>query len=141
MKPNYVGLLRYLAVILYDSLLLFSVLFLATGIAYTITDGAIVYPIKDVQVNVMFQVYLLVVSFFYFAWSWVRGGQTLGMKAWRVRLVANDNQAISLRQCLLRFLLSIVSWLIFGMGFFWAFFNQQHRTWHDLISDTHLIVI
>ncbi|MDM8564958.1 RDD family protein [Candidatus Halobeggiatoa sp. HSG11] len=131
-NSSYVGILRYCAVIFYDGLLLFSVLFLAAGIAYPITDG---------QVNIMFQVYLLAVSFFYFAWSWVNGGQTLGMKAWRVRLVANDNQPISLKQCLLRFLISIISWLILGVGFFWAFFNQEHRTWHDLLSNTRLIVL
>ncbi|MFK5969263.1 MAG: RDD family protein [Candidatus Marithrix sp.] len=127
-----VGILRYFAVIFYDGLLLFSVLFLATAIAYPITDG---------QVNVMFQVYLLAVGFFYFAWSWVNGGQTLGMKAWRVRLVTSDDEPISLRHCLLRFSISILSWLIFGIGFIWAFFNRQHRTWHDLISNTHLIVL
>ncbi len=131
-NSNYVGVLRYFAVIFYDSLLLFSVLFLATAIAYPITDG---------QVNIMFQVYLLTVGFFYFAWSWVNGGQTLGMKAWRVRLVTSDNQPISLQHCLLRFLISILSWLMFGIGFIWAFFNHKHRTWHDLISNTHLIVL
>ncbi|HHB92412.1 MAG TPA: RDD family protein [Thioploca sp.] len=131
-KSSSVGILRYFAVIFYDSLLLFSVLFLATAIAYPITNG---------KVNFMFQAYLLAVSFFYFAWSWVNGGQTLGMKAWRVRLVTSDDEPISLRHCLLRFSISILSWLIFGIGFIWAFFNRQHRTWHDLISNTHLIIL
>ncbi|MCK5876365.1 MAG: RDD family protein [Candidatus Marithrix sp.] len=131
-NSNHVGILRYFAVIFYDSLLLFSVLFLATAIAYPITGG---------QVNIMFQIYLVIVSFFYFSWSWARGGQTLGMMAWRVKLVANDNQTVSLQRCLLRFLVSIISWLIFGIGFFWAFFNRQHYTWHDLVSDSHLIVL
>ncbi|MBE9562640.1 MAG: RDD family protein [Proteobacteria bacterium] len=140
-NSSYVGILRYFAVIFYDSLLLFSVLFLATIIVYLATDGTIIYPIEDTQTSIMFQAYLFIISFFYFAWSWVKGGQTLGMKAWRVRLVTSDNQPISLRHCLLRFLISIISWLMFGMGFFWAFFNKQHRTWHDLISNTHLIVL
>ena len=141
MKTNssYVGVLRYFAVIFYDSLLLFSLLFFAAAIAYSITDGQV--KSSDGQIKLMFQLYLLTVSFFYFAWSWVNGGQTLGMKAWRVKLVTDDNQPISLRHCLVRFLISIISWLMCGIGFLWAFFNPEHRTWHDLLSKTHLIVL
>ena len=131
-KKNATGLLRQFMAIFYDSFLLFSVLYLATALAYPITHG---------QKSLFFQIYLLTVCFFYFAWSWLHGGQTLGMKAWRIQLQSNKDKPITKQQVLLRFSMAIVSWLALGMGFFWAIFDKQRRTWHDWVSDTHLILI
>ncbi|MCK5715894.1 MAG: RDD family protein [Thiomargarita sp.] len=120
------SLVRRLSAIVYDSLLLFSILFLAGCLAYPITQG---------NISVGYQIYLFSICFFYFAWSWVHGGQTLGMKAWRLQLQSTRSTQITWRQAWLRFIMSIISWLMCGIGFLWP-----KRTWHGWLSDTHMIV-
>jgi len=126
------SLLRNFAAQFYDSFLLFSVLFLAGGIAYPITQG---------QVSLGYQLYLLLVWFLYFAWPWLHGGQTLGMLAWRIKLQATDGPVLTWRHVLIRFITAFFSWGIFGIGFFWALFHKQHRTWHDLTSHTRIVYL
>ena len=116
--------------IFYDSLLLFSVLFFAAAIAYPVTGG---------KNSLAYQLYLLMICFFYFTWPWLRSGQTLGMKAWRIRLCSNNDKPITLRQILLRFVMAIVSWCSLGIGFFWSLIDKQQRTWHDWVSETQLV--
>ncbi|MDM8557788.1 RDD family protein [Candidatus Parabeggiatoa sp. HSG14] len=124
------GLFRYLAAIFYDSLLLLSVLFLAAALAYPFSQG---------QVNFIFRIYLLIVCFFYFAWPWLHGGQTLGMKAWYIRLQATDGKVLTWRHVLLRFSMAIVSWSTLGIGVLWMLVDKQQRTWHDKVSNTCLV--
>jgi len=117
--------------ILYDSLLIISALILAAALAYPITNG---------QISLAFRIYLLMVIFFYFAWPWLHGGQTLGMKAWRIQLQSTDNQPLSWQHVVRRFLVAIISWL--GLiGFLWAIVDKQQRTWHDLGSNTRLVYL
>lgn len=125
------SLLRIFIAIIYDSLLLFSVLFFAVALAYPVTGG---------QPSLGYQIYLLVICFFYFAWPWLRSGQTLGMKAWRIQLQSTDGKALTWGQALLRFSMAIVSWLMLGIGFFWAIVDKQHRTWHDWMSQTRIVL-
>lgn len=125
------SLLRRFIAMIYDSLLLFSVLFFAAALAYPVTHG---------QVSLGFQIYLLVLCFLYFAWPWLRGGQTLGMKAWRIQLQTIDDKPLTWRQTGLRFLMAIVSWLALGIGFFWAIVDKQQRTWHDWASDSRIVL-
>jgi len=124
------GMLRRLAAIFYDSLLLFSALFFAAMPMIPLTGGS----------GWIFQLYLLGVSYLYFAWPWVRGGQTLGMKAWRVRLLNADQTPVKWRQTALRFGLALLSWLCLGLGFWRAWFDPEKRAWHDLGSGTRLYV-
>jgi uncharacterized RDD family membrane protein YckC len=126
------NLLRRFAAIFYDSLLLFSVLFVAAALVYPLTHG---------EINFAFRIYLLSICFFYFASPWLHGGQTLGMKVWRLQLQSISGQPLSWQQILVRFLIGIVSWLAFGLGFFWAIVDKQHRTWHDQVSDTCVVLL
>lgn len=89
------------------------------------------------------QIYVLGIAFLYFGYSWRRGGQTIGMKSWRLRLQNNlaKNEEISWRQCLIRYTVSIFSWLFAGLGFLWTLFSNNHRSWHDLASHSHLVVL
>ena len=89
--------------------------------------------------------YLLFVIFAFFGWFWVHGGQTLGMRAWKIQLIDTAsppgiNQLISWKQALVRYLLSIASWSALGLGFLWAFLNAERLTWHDKGSRSCLIV-
>jgi uncharacterized RDD family membrane protein YckC len=110
------------------------VLFLATALLLPLTGGAAIPAYQP-----LFQVYLLCVSFGFFAYFWRRGGQTLGMQAWHIRLVNQAGGAISLRQALLRFSIAWLSAAALGLGFVWALFEPQRRTWHDLAAGTRVI--
>lgn len=84
---------------------------------------------------------LLFVLFGFFAKFWTWSGQTLGMQVWCIRVQNVDGSSISLWQALLRFVVSIASWLCLGLGFYWSLFDKQKRSWHDMYSNTQLVQI
>lgn len=126
---------RRLAAMLYDGLLLVATVMFAAALV-VIPLGAL-----DTEVgtgNPFFQLYLLLVIWGYFAICW-RGGATLGMKAWRIKIKAPQGR-ISWSRSLLRFGVALISMLVFGLGFWWSLFHPRRATWHDLASDTQLVV-
>lgn len=129
------GLLRRLAAIFYDSLLLIALLMAAALPIVLILDG----PPKSTLALYGYRVYLLIVSYSFFAWFWLHGGQTLGMRAWRIKVIQENGNDITIRQSLIRFLSAIVSLLCLGIGFLWVLFNDQKLSWHDKLSGTRLI--
>ena len=105
---------RRLAAIVYDGLLLIGVLVgataLALGLAVALLSGEAVKLHNPLQANPFFQTYLLLVCFFFYGGFWTHGGQTLGMRAWRLRLQRRDGRGIGWWQALLRFLIGSL-WL------------------------------
>ena len=103
-----VGLPRRLAAIGYDSLLLGAVLFVATALAIGLTVMVIgseaFKAANPLSGNPFFRTWLLLVCFFFYGGFWVCGGQTLGMRAWRLRIQQRDGRGIRWQQALLRFL-------------------------------------
>ena len=100
---------RRLAAIVYDSLLLAGVLFgataLALGVVVAIIGGEAVKLHNPLAGNPFFSTYLLLVCFFFYGGFWIHGGQTLGMRAWRLRVQRGDGRGIGWWQALLRFLI------------------------------------
>lgn len=82
---------------------------------------------------------LWAVSGLYAVLSWRRGGQTLGMRPWRLRVVSADGGGVSWRQAILRYLAASLSLALFGLGFLAALFDGERRTWHDRLSGTLLV--
>lgn len=70
--------------------------------------------------------------------SWRRGGQTLGMRAWRLRVTAVHGNAPDWRALLLRYAVGTVSMLLGGIGFWWAWIDRERLTWHDRASGTRM---
>ncbi len=70
--------------------------------------------------------------------SWRRGGQTLGMRPWRLRVYAADGSAPTWRAALVRYLVGTVSMLLGGLGFWWAWIDRDQLTWHDRASGTRM---
>jgi len=132
--PSYPGLIRRLAAIVYDSLMLIALIMLATALVMPLTDGQAI-----TRGRALYQTYLLFVCFGYFAWFWSHGGQTIGMRAWKIRVQSVNGKPLSMWQILLRFLAAMGSWLVVGIGFMYALFNSKHQTWHDLVSETELV--
>ena len=137
----YAGLPRRLAAMAYDTLLSLALLMVVT-FAYLMTLKLIY---GEAQLKAMtdagaldgdplLSTLLLFSLFAFFAKFWTHNGQTLGMQVWGVRVQNADGSAIDLWQALLRFLLAIISFLCFGLGFFWMLFDKQKRSWHDIYS-------
>lgn len=71
--------------------------------------------------------------------SWARGGQTLGMRPWRLRLVSLDGTPPTRLALLKRYAVGNLSLLLGGAGFWWAWVDRDRLTWHDRVSGTGLI--
>lgn len=83
---------------------------------------------------------LLAISFAYLGLSWRRGGQTLGMRAWRLYLVNTDgSRPVPWHALLLRYLVAMLSLAAVGLGFVWSLLESNRRTWHDLASGTVMV--
>lgn len=132
-RPRPVGILRRLAAIAYDAFLLFALLFVATALILPLTGGEAIAPGTAVYL-----LYLFAVSYLYFAWCWTHGGQTLGMRAWHIRIRAVSGGPVPWRLATARFLAALLSWGACGAGFLWAAFDAEHRSWHDRLSHTAL---
>ena len=86
-----------------------------------------------------FQLYVLSIGIFFFGWFWVKGGQTIGMRAWRLKLISNEpSQAISWKQAVIRGLIAIPAWLAMACGFFWQLI-PPNKSWQDFASKTEII--
>ncbi|GFM83603.1 RDD family protein [Pseudomonas cichorii] len=140
------SLVRRLAAICYDALLCFA-LQLVTAFIYKLVLMAFIGEARlraltesgSLDGDPLLSSILLLATFGFFAKFWTHGGQTLGMQVWGIRVQNADGTAISLMQALLRFIVSIASWLCVGLGFIWSLFDKQQRTWHDMYSNTQLV--
>ncbi len=132
MKSN-VSLLRRLGAVVYDIFLAFSLAFFIVAVVL------IIFFEKQSQNNLFIFASTLISTYFYFTWSWVKGGQTLGMRAWGVRIVQNSGKNVTHKQALIRFILAIFSFTIGGFGFIYQLFNADNLTWHDRLSHTLLV--
>jgi uncharacterized RDD family membrane protein YckC len=106
---------RRLGAIIYDSLLLAAVLLAGSVLAVTVCTGIIgteqFKQHNPLIGNPFFSTYLFFICFFFYAWFWTHGGQTLGMRAWKIRLQQQDGKGITWWQALLRFLLGTL-WVL-----------------------------
>ena len=128
------GLFRLLGVMLYDSMLLVSVLLVAAAVAVAFNGGEAIGAN-----NPFFFVYLLGVAFIFYGWFWTHGGQTLGMRAWRVYLISGQNTGINWQQAFLRFMVGLFSWLPLGLGYWWLWISPDKLSWPDIASGSYLI--
>lgn len=90
------GLARRFAALLYDLIVLFGILLLATSLVVipaSTLSGAEVR--LDGWLLILFRIYLVAVGYGFVGYFWVHGGQTLGMRTWRMRLVQDNGQPLS----------------------------------------------
>lgn len=130
------GLGRRLAALVYDSLLLFGILCVATIILLPFTSGKAIAP-----GTLWYQIYLLGLIVLFYGWHWTHGGQTLGMRAWRIRLRTCDGSPLRWRHVLTRMAAAALSWAILGLGYLWLWFDHRHATWHDRLSGTEVALL
>lgn len=124
------GLARRLGGMLYEALLLFAVAFFA-GSAFHFASGAA--PLEGWLLRAH-QAFLAAVFAAYFLWCWLRGGQTLAMKAWRVRLVN-----VTPGRALLRFACALVL-VPTGISILWSLADREGQFLHDRLAGTRLVL-
>lgn len=126
---------RRLAAALYDGLLLIA-LWLAAGLVLVV--GA---DLAGTRASPRFvQGYLFLVSFLFFGWFWTHGGQTLGLRAWRLRVSMSDGTPLRWPAAMLRFVLSVPSWMLGGLGLLWSVVDSQRQSAHDRLSGTRVML-
>ena len=145
---------------LYEGVLLFAVAFLATWLFQFAAAGALV----DGWQRTALQLYLGAVFAAYFLWCWLRGGQTLAMKAWNIRLIAPGRTSLPAGLALFRLALATVlvgsfwaalvaafmhrnPWIAFatlgvsGASLGWALFDRDRQFLHDRLAGTRLVLV
>jgi uncharacterized RDD family membrane protein YckC len=134
---------RRLTALCYDSFLLFAILMLygyavvfikawATGIK-AIEQS----PTAAGNFAVFIGMVCLVIGFY--CVFWLKNRQTLGMQAWRIQLETTDSTPLTLKHCLRRAGVAILSLACFGLGYLWCLFPGK-STWHDTLSGTRVVV-
>ena len=124
---------RRLGAILYDALLMLTLLFAATVPLVALRDNQ---PVE--AGNLLYRVLLVAVTYAFLVGFWYRYGRTLGMQSWGLRIETPQGTAPSLSQCSLRFVTAIVSWIPFGLGYLWQLVDREGLSWHDRLSGTRL---
>jgi uncharacterized RDD family membrane protein YckC len=132
-------LLRRLAALFYDTLLLLGVLMTVTWLLLLLTRGEAITHETVGAFEYLYRALLLGLVIAYYGFSWIRSGQTLGMLAWRIRVVRTDGGLLRWRDALLRLATSTLSWLPAGLGYFWMLFDRDDLTWHDRLSHTRVV--
>lgn len=128
------GLKRRLVGMLYESLVVFSILLIGFLLPQIVLSGfQMSLPPRVLWLHV---VLLLMI---YFVWCWLNGGQTLPMKTWKLRVVNADGLPLRPAQAVLRYLAAWPSILLFGIGIFWALFDKDKQFLHDRIAGTKIV--
>ncbi len=125
------GFFRRVAAMGYDFFLLVALWFFATALLLPLNQGQ-AFDSKQL----FYPFYLLLVSFGFYGWFWTHGGQTLGLKAWKLKIQTLDQQPLTWQQAFIRFSSALLSWLVGGFGFIWIVVDKKHYAWHDRLSKT-----
>jgi uncharacterized RDD family membrane protein YckC len=110
------------------------VLFLAALLFLLVTRDA-----SSTWMKPLFQLWLLCVLGLYFGYCWVKSGQTLAMKAWRIRVQRLDGALVSPRQAALRFVLACWTVAPAGLGLLWALVDRDRQFLHDRLAGTRIV--
>lgn len=158
------GLFRRLAALLYDLLLVIALAFVATFAMLPLTDGEAILTESQGLLGHAYHALLATLAFAYFGWSWTHGGQTLGMRAWRIRLESRDGVPCNWLEALVRFLYGAGlaalaasgAWYLLRPGFTlgnagaaaflaplalnyaWIWFDAEGRSLQDLAGRTRM---
>lgn len=126
--------------ILYDSLLVFGLLLLGS-ILVTLPLGLItgMETTKTLPQHPLFRIWLGSIPAAFFIHFWLKGGQTLGMRTWRLMVIRDDGYPLQAKDAIIRFLAAILSLGALGLGFIWILIDREGLSWHDRISKTRLI--
>ena len=134
--PIHAGLLRRLAAATYDALLIVALFVIPTSLVMALRGGEPIPP-----GSALLQVLLITTAGVFFIGFWMHGGQTLGMRAWRLHIEDYQGNTLTLWRGLVRFIAAIPSIAIFGIGILWLLVDAHKQTLPDRLAGTRVIVV
>ncbi len=131
---NHSSVFKHLFSLLYDIFPILG-LFLTTSLFVMLSRSG-----EEVSAGtIWFQCLLAAEVFLYFTYSWKSGGQTLGMRAWKIAIV--DHREMTWGTASLRFLTGLLSTALLGLGLWAKLWRQDKRSWMDQVSGTQVMSI
>jgi len=133
------GFGRRLAALVYDAFLLAALLMVFTGGALFFTHGVAVLPATAGNWVYVYRAGLVLVIAGYYALNWRRSGQTLGMRAWRLRTVGDSGRPLTWSAVILRLCFGFIAWAPAALGVLWLYLDPEHLALQDRFSRTRVI--
>jgi len=124
-----------LLALLYDFFPLLALWFVTAG-AFTCAHGD---AVRGGWLGMLEFCVLVAITALYAVLSWKRGGQTIGMRPWRLRVVTSADGKPDSKALWLRFCVGSLSLAVAGLGFWWAWIDRDRLTWHDRASGPRMI--
>lgn len=118
----------------YEALLVTAVVLAGSFPYATLEHGA-----GALHARPVFQLYLVALTGAYFTWQWRRGGRTLPMSTWRLRLVTRAGAPLTWNHALKRYFYALAGTLALGAGFLWALVDPEGLFLHDRLAGTKII--
>ena len=128
------GIARRLASALYEALLLAALLLVATFPFLAVFGDSTPGWRRGAL-----QLWVIAVCGAYFVWFWTRGGQTLPMKTWNLKVVREDGAPLGAARAVHRYFLAVLGTLALGLGFAWALVDRDRQFLHDRLAGSLLI--
>ncbi len=130
---------RRMGAMLYDSFLLLAIFMAISAFWVAINQGEALNHTHSLFYWQRLSYGIAFICFYTFFWC--RAGQTLGMRAWRIRVQQSSGKPLSIGQSLWRLLAAFISFICLGMGFFWIFIHPSRLAWHDSWTNTEIIFL
>jgi len=135
------GLLRRLAAILYDLLLLAAVIVVAAFIYTLAIESLTGADLTQGTARLTFQLFLLAVILGYYLFFWTHGRQSLAMRTWRITLLRGDGAPLGLGDALRRIGFAVLTLAPLGLGLWWQLFDRDGQTWYDRLAGTRTVLL
>ena len=148
---------RRLVALVYDALIVVAIVMVVGLLCQLATGGQLITTGARTVIPLWYQWLQAVVVSAYFISSWRRGGQTVGMRPWRIRVTRDDGGTVTLQQAVIRLLvagapmvllllapsfgLRTTLWTLLVVWAAWfgvALFDRRRRAVHDLAAGTEV---
>lgn len=140
------GFFKRIAAIVYDFLVVVTLAMLVTAINLMLVHLLTSYellalngmePSQYLNAQWWFQLELVMAIWLFYAWFWYDGGQTIGMRAWRLKVESDSEDPLTLKRTMLRAL-----YALFGLGNLWVFFTWNNKqALQDKLTKTRVVVL
>ncbi|MGS1120194.1 RDD family protein [Rhodanobacter sp. UC4436_H3] len=148
---------RRLLALVYDLLIVVAIVMVVGLLSQLATGGHLVQGADHTQVPAWYRPLQALVVSAYFIGSWLRGGQTVGMRPWHIRVVGRDGTGVTAQQAMLRLLVAAAPmlllmlapvlglratlWVLLAAWAAWfavALVDPRRRALHDIVAGTEL---
>ena len=134
------GFLKRVLALAYDSLLIVAIILVLSWLPVFLNGGDAPEPGSALSL-IQFFIFIFVGPIFY-SYFWIANkGQTTGMQAWKIRLISINETKLNAKQTFIRCLISVISFLFFGIGYFWILYDKNNLSWSDIVTKTKIVKI